>query len=471
VKWVGTTLEDALGNTVISATVVSNVTTYTYPGANSTTSKYTLNYTSKTIDTAFGCPLDQSGGGSRNLLTSITFPDQSTMSFTYEPVYNNSTYVTGRIASVKLRTGAWIYYAYTGGTNGVNCVDGSTAGFTKTTPDGVWTFTHSAPNGPGLLTQTTVKAPSGDVTTYLFSGLYPTQIYDAAHINVSTICYYGVPTGCTNRSTPPTLPITERDVFSVAGGMTSSSLKVFKYDNYSRLTDVKTYNSGGQIGHADFVTEEAFGYGGWNGSGCSNQTEPVQGVTVQITGLLCSRVVTAPGVSNPISGLVNNYYANTADLANSSVLIAGVYRNTSFSYDSLGRLVDTSGPNGEYSHHTYANACPGGTLPDSFSTKVSNAVTLFTHFDSVDCTGELPLHALDANNNGTTIDYTGDPFWRPKSITDAAGTVTTLSYTATSKDIRTLVTGQCRKRVRGNVRFNGAAASRTAAPRTVLDVV
>ena len=445
----GGILTDALGNTVlqgITPTVSAGPVQFTYPGPNSTTSTYTFYFTQENIKAAFGCLGDPTASSSSYLLTGITFPDNSTMAFTYEPVYNDASKVTGRIKSVTLRTGATINYDYTGyGTNGINCSDGSTAGFTKTTPDGVWTFTHSAPNGPGKLTTTTVKAPSGDVTTYLFSGNYVTQVYDAAHINVSTICYNGVRTSCTNRSTPPTLPITERDVYTVAGGMTSSALKVFLYDTYSRLTDVKTYNSGGVIGGTNFVTEETFAYGSWNGSSCSVQNQTVQGVAVPITGLICYNTVWTPGVPNPIivSDMTRAYYTNTTDVSTESHLIAGVWRPTTIHYDSLGRVLNVTGPNGEYNTVAYGN-CPGG-LPSQFTSKASGSLTLTQTIDSMDCTGELPLHSLDANNNGTTISYTGDPFWRPTSVTDAAGTVTTLSYTATSKTSRTLVTGSAVK--------------------------
>jgi len=107
-----------------------------------------MTFTYLNVQASFGCTgINTPPIYTEWLLNGITFPDRSTMSFTYEPVYNNSAYVTGRIASVQLRTGAWIKYDYTGyGTNGINCIDASTAGFKKTTPDGAWKFSHTAPS-------------------------------------------------------------------------------------------------------------------------------------------------------------------------------------------------------------------------------------------------------------------------------------------------------------------------------------
>ena len=63
-------------------------------------------------------------------------------------------------------------YNYSGGTGGINCADGSTAGFTKVTPDGTWTYTHSVSGNYGT---TQVTAPDGSYTIYNFSGPYVVQ--------------------------------------------------------------------------------------------------------------------------------------------------------------------------------------------------------------------------------------------------------------------------------------------------------
>src|ERR1700735_5301116 len=100
----------------------------------------------------------------------------------------------------------------------------------------------------------------------------------------------------------------------------------------------------------------------------------------------------------------------------------------------------SAGPNGEHNTTTYSN-CPGNKLPGTFTSKVSGSLTLTTTIDGMDCTGEVPTHSYDPNGSatvGTTVTY-NDPFWQPGSITDAAGTATTLSYTATSKTTSTPV--------------------------------
>src|ERR1700730_5466700 len=57
VAWISHTLTDALGNAVVTFTNGNNVATYTYPGPNSTTSTYSLNYTTyQAVQPAFNCP-------------------------------------------------------------------------------------------------------------------------------------------------------------------------------------------------------------------------------------------------------------------------------------------------------------------------------------------------------------------------------------------------------------------------------
>src|SRR5260370_21161400 len=75
------------------------------------------------------------------LLTSITYPDNSSYQITYEDTPGFAGNKTGRIASVTLPTGGTISYSYSGGSNGrgIYC-DGVTSGITRTINDGTNTF-------------------------------------------------------------------------------------------------------------------------------------------------------------------------------------------------------------------------------------------------------------------------------------------------------------------------------------------
>jgi RHS repeat-associated protein len=425
-------LTDALGNVVINGTTcaASPTVQLTYPGPNGATPNFTLTFTNKPLLAEYGCPTKAGSPGAGWSLTGITFPDQSTMGFAYEPVYNDSTKSTGRIASVKLRTGATISYDYTGyGTNGINCSDGSTAGFKKTTPDGVWKFAHTAPSGTNQLSTTTVTAPYGGVTTYTFAGLYPVHMDDFYFS--TTICYNGNTSSCTNPPTAPTLPITERDVYSYVTQVTNPALKVYLYDGYSRLTDVKTYDFGGVRGGTNYATEEHLQYGSYvsNGDYCASQTEVVQGVSVPIIGLVCADQKYSPGAPIELDGSSRSSYATgTADLTTRLDLVGGAFRPTTIYYDSFGRVTSVGGPNGESNTVSYSQC--SGKMPYEYSHKASGTTTLYEAVTVTDCIGEVAKTIYDFNNQYVRFDYGTDPLWRPISFRDQAGTITSFTYSS-----------------------------------------
>ncbi|MGH9446887.1 MAG: hypothetical protein ACRD3O_14315 [Terriglobia bacterium] len=128
--------------------------------------------------TNFGCSgITEFGATSESLVREIELADGTSYAFTYEPTPGYSGDVTGRIASVTLPTGGEITYSYSGGSNGINCADGSTATLTRTTPDGAWTYARGVSAGT-----TTVTDPEGNKTVYNFQGIYPTeeQIYEGS---------------------------------------------------------------------------------------------------------------------------------------------------------------------------------------------------------------------------------------------------------------------------------------------------
>jgi len=162
---------DASGQPFLSAPFNGN--TFTYAGPGGVTEPIAVTYTSYTFGTAFSCSgLSNAAAISGNAVTQLSLPDNSFYAFTYEVAPGNANYYTGRLASVQLPTGGTISYNYSGGTGGINCADGSTAGFTKVTPDGTWTYTHSISGNYGT---TQVTAPHGSYTIYNFPGPYEVQ--------------------------------------------------------------------------------------------------------------------------------------------------------------------------------------------------------------------------------------------------------------------------------------------------------
>ena len=123
--------------------------------------------------------------------------------------------MTGRLASVTLPTGGEITYAYSGGSNGIVCADGSTATLTRKTPDtgsNSWTYAHSE---SGTAWTTTVTDPQLNETALNFQGIYETerQVNQGASplLKTVTTCYNGNVSSC--NSTAITLPILQKTVF------------------------------------------------------------------------------------------------------------------------------------------------------------------------------------------------------------------------------------------------------------------
>ena len=121
------TYKDTLNTTALTVVKTSPESTSTYAytapsGASGT--KYTFTYTNKSVRTNFGCSgiTEYNASGTLvqvPLLTSISLPDGTSYSFSYEATPAHSGYVTGRIASVTLPTGGTISYDLFRGWNAV----------------------------------------------------------------------------------------------------------------------------------------------------------------------------------------------------------------------------------------------------------------------------------------------------------------------------------------------------------------
>lgn len=144
----GTSFTDTLGFTALSISGgAPNPLSFQYHDTGGNPQNVVMNYGSYTVRTNFNCSgVSQYGPTTVSLVSSISFPDGSSDHFTYESTPGFPGDVTGRVASIQLRTGGTISYAYTG-SNGIVCADGSTDGLTRTTPDGQWSYSRVNPSG------------------------------------------------------------------------------------------------------------------------------------------------------------------------------------------------------------------------------------------------------------------------------------------------------------------------------------
>lgn len=162
---------DTMGKTVLTVSgAAPNPVVYTYTDSNGNSQTVTVNYTEYTVQTNFGVSgITEYNESSIPLVSSIVYSgDNTSYSFTYESTPGNSSAVTGRIASITLRTGGTISYTYTGGNNGIEA-DGTTAGLTRTTSDGSTQYVRSGISSTASTTTTTDAMGNQTVSTFLIS--------------------------------------------------------------------------------------------------------------------------------------------------------------------------------------------------------------------------------------------------------------------------------------------------------------
>ena len=217
---------DSLGQTALTVTgwphggdpdVGSGPTTLTWANAGGT-STAAVNTQWALIGTNWtGCSGQPKENEALQILpTSVSFADTSSLSIGWEEAtgisWDGNPYYTGRISSVVIPPGATITYAYSGGTDSVNCSDGTPNTITRTTPEGAWTYVHAPGSSPN--STTTITDPIGNQSVYTFSGQYQTllKVYSgpASGTPLQTVqtCYNN------NCSSPPTPPFSQVDTYT-----------------------------------------------------------------------------------------------------------------------------------------------------------------------------------------------------------------------------------------------------------------
>jgi hypothetical protein len=147
--------------TVVGGT--NNAAQYSWSDTSGATKTIAVITTAYVIHTSFGCKVEYQNPNNwlSYLPTRISLPDNSSYSIAYEqtPGYGAGT-TTGRIKSITLPTGGVITYTYNGANHGISCQDGGNSGFTRTGPDGTWSYSRSFNSTTSLWT-TVITSPSG----------------------------------------------------------------------------------------------------------------------------------------------------------------------------------------------------------------------------------------------------------------------------------------------------------------------
>jgi len=434
-----TSVTDNLGTSVVTGPGNQNSVSYTAPSGASV--PFTFSTTKLNVQSNWGCPgVEEFPATPFNMLTTITLSDGSYYQIAYEPTSSGSTSVTGRIASVRLPTGATISYTYTGGDTGkgIVCADGSTAGFNRTTPDGTWKYLRSniVNNGGNtiLSSTTTVTDPLGNNTVVNFGGNFETQrqVYTGAATGtpLETIvsCYNGNTSGCaTAQNVTP--PLSEITVYRSLNGGQNSEVDTF-YNSYGLVTNKNEYDFGATTPtrKTTITYDSTIGNGVVDRPSVVTVTDDSGNIKSQTTYTYdqdeVAGTLKASGASQlaavtctASSGKCRGNATTVTSYVNSSATLTKTFVH----YDT-GQVYTATDVNGAITQYTY------GDCGNSLLTNVSLPLSL-SQSSTWNCTGGVMTSSTDANSNTSYTNYTTDPyFWRPNSTQDQLSNVTNLTY-------------------------------------------
>jgi len=367
------------------------------------------------------------------ILTKLAYPDGTAYSFGYDSL--------GRINSVTLPSGGQITYTFNGPNNGVSCIDGGNSGFTKTTPDGTWTYTRTY-NATTRLWTTTVTDPQGSRSIYTFGGGLAAGIlggnssqYEISRLQYHNVngtqvllkktvtCYNGNFVNCDTNPSPTLIgnypaPPTQKDIYTYTPGVSSPSLSELHFLYFNMLTEDKEYDFGTNVNAAPasttLISDRTISYGNYR---CisSDITTDKSGNTVAKTTSICDAHGNATSTTRWVQGTTNVTTAKTFD-------------------PSTGVL--TSTVDGRNNTTTYTNGQCNGSFPSSITR--GGLITSMTW----NCIGEVLASKTDTNNNQTTTYLyenggKANPMWRllGTQFPDGGETTTTYNLTATPPNI------------------------------------
>jgi len=428
---------DTLGTTAltISGGASGAPLVFSYPAPSGSNAQAKLTYKSYAVKTAFGCSsVPGEYSATTYLVDQLALADGTAYQFTYEPTPGSSSTVTGRIASITLPTGGTTSIAYSGGSNGIVCSDGTTAGMQITSPDGATIYARS---GSGTAWTTTVTDAQQNQTSISFqtakNNFYETSrlVYQGLSTGsglLATVntCYNGATSNCS--STTLTLPISTKDVYTTLNGRQSRTLST--YNAYGLATKLDAYDYGAGS-YGGLLSRKAASYSFLAGN---NSTYLVRvGGVAQYDGSdlvnPIAKTTYAYDETTPVSTSgISQHSAVTGSRGNLTTVTSQVSgtlsQSRTYTYFDTGLVNTSTDVNGGVTTYTYG-AC-GNSLPTS--ALGPTGLTVQATWDSA-CTGGVQVTTKDVNGNTTTMTYSDPYSWRPASVSDAAGNITSYTYT------------------------------------------
>jgi RHS repeat-associated protein len=433
---------DTLGTVVLTTSgTYPNPVSYTYPTSTGSAS-WTQSFRGYTVQTAFNCPgISEFPATGMNLLDKISLPDGTYYQFTYEPTSPGNSHVTGRVASIRLPAGGTISYQYIGGDSGtgVACLDGSTSGMYRTTPDGTWTYLRSNITTTGSMT--TVTDPQGNQTIVQFSGQsvpnvhYETQrqVYAGSATGTpleTTITCYGGTTPMTSCPASTVTSQSEINVYRSLNGGPYSRVDTF-YNTYGQVTEKDDYDFGATTPTRKTLTTYDTSLGNgimdrpatvkvMDGTGTVLEAEADYTYDEDQSSLVGSGWVQHVGVTcgTGYTKCRGNLTTRKKHVTQSSTV------TETFTHYTSGQVYRATDANGNVTTNTYG-ACSGSLL-----SSVAMPLTLSTSYQW-DCNGGVQTQVTDSNGKSTITKY-ADPLWRATEVDAPDGGVITTTYNDTA---------------------------------------
>jgi RHS repeat-associated protein len=427
---------DTMGKTVLTVSgSAPNPVVYTYTDSNGQSRTVTVNYTEYTVQTHFGVSgITEYNQSNIPLVSSIVYSaDNTSYSFTYEKTPGNSSAVTGRIASITLRTGGTISYTYTGGNNGIEA-DGTTAGLTRTTSDGTTTYVRSSISSTASTTTTTDAMGNQAVSTFLISpGGY---FYESDNAT-----YAGTAGGTALQEVQTCYNSTVCSSSNVSSNF--SSIVQYIYKNGTLVdTHTQSFGSSELLNSDDDTASDA------DTSYTYNQYTDSDGVpfyrltsattaTAQSQNYMKTTYGYDEGALTTTSGLPQHVSVSTPRGNLTSIHqwydSSGNMLTTAMTYDDAGQVLSQTAPDGGVTSYTYDSATDTlptkVTLPSVHGNRYSASFTF-------DANTGLMVSSTDLNGQTTTYSYDG--MLRPGQFSYPDGGKTVYNYYPTQDQIGVL---------------------------------